>query len=187
MKYRCVVLRAWRRRVLAEVWWITNTILGIRTQRNDALRFVLFNYAFSTAYVASTSNAICEWWSGKYRRWVIWKYGTALEFSRSCWTKPRNLKGFVTQSMKHNKYYNYFISRSAPFAWRIVGFDATTRSMNRNSSVKWLALGVRFPVGIGMFLFGTMSRPPLGPTEHHQWVPVALSTGECGRNARLIS
>jgi hypothetical protein len=39
-------------------------------------------------------------------------------------------------------------------------------------------IGIRFPAGLGMFLFGTTSRPTLGPTQPPiQWVPGALSPG----------
>jgi hypothetical protein len=37
-------------------------------------------------------------------------------------------------------------------------------------------IGVRFPAGLGIFLFDTMSRPALGPTQPpNQWVPGDLS------------
>jgi len=39
-------------------------------------------------------------------------------------------------------------------------------------------IGVRIPVGLGIFLFSTPSRPALGPTKSAiQWVPGALSLG----------
>jgi hypothetical protein len=38
---------------------------------------------------------------------------------------------------------------------------------------------VRFPAGLGIFLFTTASRTALGPTQPHiQWVPRALSLGD---------
>jgi hypothetical protein len=42
-------------------------------------------------------------------------------------------------------------------------------------------IGVRFPAGVGIFLFDTMSRPALGPTEPPiQWVLGTLSLGVKG-------
>jgi hypothetical protein len=39
-------------------------------------------------------------------------------------------------------------------------------------------IGSRFPAGLGIFLFDTVSRPVLGPTQPPiQWVPGALSLG----------
>jgi hypothetical protein len=58
--------------------------------------------------------------------------------------------------------------------------------MNRDSSVGiatsyWLEdwmIGIRFPAGLGIFLFYTMSKPALGPTQAPtQWVPGPLSVG----------
>jgi hypothetical protein len=38
--------------------------------------------------------------------------------------------------------------------------------------------GVRFPVGLGIFFFTTVSRTALGPTQSPiEWVPGALSLG----------
>jgi hypothetical protein len=49
-------------------------------------------------------------------------------------------------------------------------------------SVYWLStgwtVGVRFPVGVGIFLFTNASRPALGPAQPPiQWVPGAVSLG----------
>jgi hypothetical protein len=58
--------------------------------------------------------------------------------------------------------------------------------MSRDSSVGIMTgyrlddrmINVRFPVGLGIFLFDTVSRPALGPTQPPiQWVPRALSLG----------
>jgi hypothetical protein len=39
-------------------------------------------------------------------------------------------------------------------------------------------IGARFPVRLGIFLFDTVSRPAMGPTQHPmRWVPGALSLG----------
>jgi hypothetical protein len=68
----------------------------------------------------------------------------------------------------------------------ILNVSIRWRWKGRNSSVGivlgyWLddrVVGVRFPAGLGIFLFDTVSGPALGPTQPPiQWVSLALSLG----------
>jgi hypothetical protein len=92
---------------------------------------------------------------------------------------PTAIRSASQRSAPWSKIISYFLA--SHIKWK-----NTNSGKSRDSSVH-IAMGyglddwssrVRFPVGLGIFLFTTASRTALGPTQPPiQWVPGALSLG----------